>query len=274
MEHSAVIDRSQNITTSALRSFTLSKTSYKINRKYNPGISDDFYIKKKVLSKQQLSKLKHTSAKKIQNFFKLLKTKKVLKNLIKIQKRSQKSLYYHLNLLSTHSYKRISKYFHIWSCPVKAKQSLTFDISNLKIKPELLDKLQQDNKGMISFMCDEMANETRTFIKDPNESHTFFKVFNEKQEEFQVKEFGNFEEMNFSRFDFMEINLPEFISESFNPALWKKEKFVDRVSELEGKIMKMNENLLKELEIREDLQYEKEILQNIIKKIIDIKRFN
>ena len=274
MEHSAVIDRSQNITTNSMRSFNLSKTSYKINRKYNPGISDDFYIKKKVVSKQQLSNLRHTSAKKIQKFFKLLQTKKVLKILIKIQKNSQKSLYYHLDHLSILSNKHLSSYFHLWSCPVKAKQSLTFDISNLKIKPELLEKLQQDNKGMISFMCDEMANETRTFIKDPNESHTFFKVFNEKQEEFQVKEFGNFEEMNFSRFDFMEINLPEFISENFNPALWKKEKIAERASELEGKIMNMNQNLLKELEIREDLQYEKEILQNIIKKIIDIKRFN
>ena len=274
MEISAVINRSQNITTNSTSSYTLSKSSYKINLKSSRTISDDFYTKKKVVSKQTLTKLKQVSAKKIQNFLKLIKTKKTLKNLIKIQKRSQKSLYSHLTLLSTLSSKRLSQYFRRWSSPVKAKQSLTFDISLLKIKPELLEKLQKGKKGMISFMCDEMANETQTFIKDSNDSHTFFQVFNDKLEDFQVKEFGNFEDMNFSRFDFIEIDLPEFISQDFNGSLWKKEKIKARAEELEGKILKKNENLLNELEIREDLQYENEILKNIIKKIIDIKKFN
>lgn len=274
MEQSAVINKSQNLTTTSTRSFTLSKSSYKINPKSNRTISDDFYTKKKVVSIQNLTKLKQISAKKIQNFLKLIKTKKTLKKLIKIQKRSQKSLYSHLYLLSNLSNKRLSQYFHLWSSPVKAKQSLTFDISLLKIKPELLEKLQKGKKGMISFMCDEMANETQTFIKDSNDSHTFFRVFNEKLEDFQVKEFGNFDDMNFSRFDFMDIDLPEFISNDFNHALWKKEKIKTRAEELEGKVFKMNENLLYELEVREDLQYENEILKNIIKKIIDIKKFN
>jgi hypothetical protein len=119
-----------------------------------------------------------------------------------------------------------------------------------------------------------MVNETQTFIKDPNESHTFFRVFNEKIDEFQVKEFGNFEEMNFSRFDFMEMELPEILPKNFNYLMWKKEKLVERVNQLDEKIIKLNESLLKELDIREDLQYETEILKNIIKKLINIKRFN
>jgi len=128
---------------------------------------------------------------------------------------------------------------------------------------------------MISYLFDGLGNETQTFVKDVNESHTFFKVFQDvpTDKSFQVKEFDNFDEMNFSRFDFMEIELPEFIGKDFNCALWKKEKIEERVRVLSSKAWEMNEVLLKEMHKREDLIDEKAMLQSVIKKILNIKKF-
>lgn len=129
---------------------------------------------------------------------------------------------------------------------------------------------------MISYLFEGLGNETQTFVKDVNESQTFFKVFQDVQAEksFQVKEFDNFDEMNFSRFDFMEIELPEFIGKDFNCELWKKEKIEERVRVLSKKVWELNEVLLKEMNVREDLSDEKSMLQTVIKKIINIKKFH
>lgn len=258
-----------SLTNSSIHNMKQPHSSYKITKKFNPSIPDDFYSKKKVNFTQEQKHLKISSAKKLQKFFRKILSHKKLTKLKNLQKKSSKPLLAHFETLSKIFKSKLKKY---WKKLRPCTKGLTFDLSCLNIKPELLEKLQIDDKGMISYLFEGLGNETQTFVKDVNESHTFFKVFSDgnAEKEFQVKAFDDFDEINFSKFDFMEIELPNFIGKDFNPHLWKKNKIEDRVRMLNSKVLELNDVLLKELNKREDLLDERNMLQSIIKKIINL----
>jgi hypothetical protein len=140
----------------------------------------------------------------------------------------------------------------------------------------------ESKKELISIIYDGFPDETKVLITEGKLSNTFLDLFNEEERERIIesfaeeknlfREFSDFNEISFSKFDFLEYELPEIITKSTNPYFFNKATIEKRVKELEEKISKENDNLLKELLERDELNEQNEILKVMIKKLLSLRK--
>lgn len=140
----------------------------------------------------------------------------------------------------------------------------------------------ESNKELISIIYDGFPDETKVLVTEGKLSSTFLDLFNEEEREKIIesfaeekklfREFSDFNEISFSKFDFLEYEMPEIITKSTNPYFFKKTTIEKRVIELEEKISKENNNLLKELMEREELNEQNDILKVMIKKLLSLRK--
>ena len=81
-------------------------------------------------------------------------------------------------------------------------------------------------------------------------------------------EFSRFETMNLSRFNFMETQLPPTITADLPLYLFSKEQLAMRVYELIFQVSAQNQQLRKELELRDDLECSNEAATHYIKTLL------
>ncbi|OMJ75472.1 hypothetical protein SteCoe_25395 [Stentor coeruleus] len=270
-------EKSQDLTGISSKSKSSSKNSYRIVPSYNPNFSDDFYIKKK-----RDKKHKFGSALKIQRVFRARLNKKKLEIVLKIQKRTEKPILALLEKLIEIGYKKVKLNWEKFSMKSNQNKDLSFSINAFRILTGLAESHGESKKELISIIYDGFPDETKVLITEGKLSNTFLDLFNDEEREKVIesfadeqklfREFNDFNEISFTKFDFLEYELPETITKSTNPYIFKKATIEKRVEELQEKISKENENLLKELTQREELNEQNDILKIMIKKLLSLRK--
>lgn len=253
---------SAELTDTSSKTIKKTKKSYKIPRLYNPVISDELYIQKKVMKRQKTLKKRQTAAVLIQRAYRRYRSRKIADHLKLLNSR--------LNSINTIFYKRLSSHLHKFASI--ASKNIIFDIIGNKLVRSADENIKKADTNMVSKIFAELTQEI--VLMENKTSRTFNDLFSPRdpskgsvleESSTAYKDFDNFEDIHFSRFDFMELELPPLIDKDLKYQLFSTNQLIDRVSLLEEKINSQSTVLIKELEDREALTFQREFLNKKIK---------